>query len=486
MLSRFLVIPALSGLALMAQEPFPMEARSSFQTIALPFPGERMGLYGLEVMHEGASGFAGGIGGYGAITGKRGGFITLGLAGAWRPQITDRVSLDLGLFSGGGGAGRAAVGGGWMLEGHGGVDLRLDAFRLGLAYQRIRFPNGDIDSRQWRFSIGLPFSMPQAQKGASLPALPWREISLETTVLNVAPPRAEVLLDDSPSDRSVGLVGFTVKAGWRGPWFLSLELAAAHSGQADGYMEGLLGAGLRGTLAEGWRAHLRVAGGPVGGGHLDVGGGMAWKVAAGLEADLGHRIFLGAEVGEILTPGANFKARTTQVSLGRRFRMADPEGTPPQPSWTLEEMPFRLRAGLAELTRPRRSDPAHQPVRTQTLALDLPMTTHLYVTGQGAFSTSGGAGGWATGLVGLGAEDRFFNGKTRAYLEALIGAGGGGGLDSRGGAILQPMLGVAQSLGAQAEAHLRVGRLKSLRNGIDSPIVELGLGWRFGLASVGP
>ncbi len=486
MLSRPLLIPALAGLALMAQDPFPLEARSSFQTLALPFPGERMGLYGFEMMHENASGFAAGIGAYGAVTGKRGGFITLGLAGAWRPQLTDRVALDLGLFSGGGGAGRAAVGGGWMVEGHGGVDLRLDAFRVGLAYQRIRFPNGDIDSHHWRFSLGLPFSMPQFREGASLPALPWREISLETTALNYAPPSSVTLLDGSPGHRSIGLLGFSAKAAWSGPWFLSLDLAAAHSGQADGYMEGLLGLGLRGQIAEGWRAHLRLAGGPVGGGHLDVGGGMAWKVAAGLEVDLGHRVFLGMEAGEIVTPGASFKAVTTQFSLGRRFRIADPEGHPPQSGWNVEEVPFRLRAGLSELTRPRQSDPTHQPVRTQTLALDLPMTTHLYFTGQGAFSTSGGAGGWATGLVGLGAEESFFSGRTRAYLEALVGAGGGGGLDSRGGAIFQPMLGLAQSLGTQAEVHLRVGRLKSLRHGIDSPLVEVGLGWRFGLASVGP
>ncbi|MFZ1613872.1 MAG: hypothetical protein WAT51_06850, partial [Holophaga sp.] len=350
---RSLFIPFLAGLALTAQEPFALEARQSFQTIALPFPGERMGLYGLELMHEGPTGLAAGLGGYGAITGVRGGFITLGVAGAWRPKLTERLSLDLGLFSGGGGAGRAAVGGGWMLEGHGGVDLRLDWARLGLAYQRIRFPNGDIDSRQWRFSLALPFSAPRLDPGPSLPAMPWREVDLATTLLHFAPNSGVTYLDGTPHSTGVGLVGFSAKGTLRGPWFLSLDLAAAHSGGADGYMEGLLGFGAQARLG-GWRVHGRVAGGPAGGGRLDVGGGMAWKLAGGLERDLSAGVYLGLEVGSIHTPGASFRASLTQLSLGRRFRLADSEGVAPEPGWSLESLALRIRAGASELSRPRR------------------------------------------------------------------------------------------------------------------------------------
>jgi hypothetical protein len=463
-----------------------MEVRQSFQTIALPFPGERMGLYGLEFMHETPSGFAAGLGGYGAITGQRGGFITVGLAGGWRPRLTERLALDLGLFSGGGGAGRAAVGGGWMLEGHAGFEWRLDAAHLGLAYQRIRFPNGEIDSRQWRFSFALPFALPTLAPGPSLPAVPWREVEVESTVLHYAPSRGVRLLDGQPGEASLSLVGFAAKGALGGPFFLSLELAAAHTGGADGYMEGLLGLGARARL-DGWRLSARIAGGPAGGGHLDVGGGMAWKAAAGLERDLGAGLFLGAEAGWMTTPGASFRAMTTQVSLGRRFRLAEGAGEAPEPGWTLQFLPLRIRAGVSELTHPRRgAADGGTPVRSQTLALDLPFSNHLYLTGQAGFGTSGRAGGWATGLLGLGAEASPLGAGPRALAELLIGAGGGGGLDSRGGAIVQPMVGLAQRLGGAWELQLRGGRLKSLRGGIDSTILEVGVAWRTGLAAVGP
>ena len=463
-----------------------MEARQSFQTIALPFPGERMGLYGLELMHETPSGWAVGLGGYGAITGVRGGFITLGVAGGWRPRLTEHLSLDFGVFSGGGGAGRAAVGGGWMVEAHGGAELRMDWARLGLAYQRIHFPNGDIDSRQWRFSFAVPFSLPKQEAGPSLPAVPWREVDLATTLFYFKPASGTHYLDGTPHTAKVGLVGFTANCSLSGPYFLSLELAAAHSGGADGYMEGLLGIGARAKLG-GWRFYGRLAGGPAGGGRLDVGGGMAWKVAAGLERDLIAGAYLELEGGLMSAPGASFKATTTQISVGRRFHLADSNGEPPEPDWSLSSLPLGLRAGVSELSRPRRGTAEDGiPVRNQTLALELPLFECFYFTGQAAFATSGRAGGWGTGLVGMGLEGRPFAQGPRALAEFLVGAGGGGGLDSRGGAVIQAVVGLAHSFGQAWELQVRAGRIKSLRGGFNSPLFEITLGWRMGFASVEP
>lgn len=282
----------------------------------------------------------------------------------------------------------------------------------------------------------------------------------------------------------MALAGILGKADLGQGLFASLELDAAHSGGADGYMEGLVGLGLRRSFGRTFRGHLRIAGGPAGGGQVDVGGGMAWKAVLGLDAKLGQVYLLGAEAGWLSTPGGTFKAFVSQISLGRRLLRAHPEGEAPVSGWRLHSLPLRMRAGVSQLTRPRETPDG--PIRSQTLALDLGLGSHLYLTGQAAFGTSGRAGGWGTGLVGTGFEGRPFEGGPRIFLEALLGAGGGGGIETRGGLLAQTVAGLAQPLGKHLELQLRAGKAKALRGGLDSPLFEVALGWRFPLAHSAP
>ncbi|HJV89322.1 MAG TPA: hypothetical protein VJ623_03375 [Holophagaceae bacterium] len=480
------LLPILLASALAAQTPdvreLPMEARLSWQTLRMPSPAEPMGLMGLELLREHDHGFAWGLGGYGALTGDRGGFITMGLAGAWRPVLTDNLHLDLGAFCGGGGAGRAFVGGGWMVEGHAGLDWQAETWRLGAAYERIRFPNGDINTGQWRLSFARPFGLRRSGSPIALafPDLGWRELEVAFTASRYRP-EGGYRTDGTP-ERDVDLVGLQTALGLGDHAFATLELAGAHGGGADGYMEGLLGLGWRWGLDQGdrWRAHFRLAAGPAGGGRLDVGGGFAWKGALGLEARVGASTVLTAETGYLAAPGGGYRAITWQVGLGRRFGVAMPGGRPSAPSDTFADQPWRLEAGLAELTDPRRGDaPGGGPVRLASLRLALPLTPRFYLAGEAAFGTSGRAGGYAEGLLGVGVESAPLQGPgTSAFAELALGAGGGGGLETRGGALIQPVLGLHQPLADGLDLTFRVGRTRALHGGLDSPMVALGLRWR--------
>ncbi len=475
--------------ALAAQGPdllqLPMEARLSWQTLAMPAPGERMGLLGLEFLREFDHGLAWGLSGYGALRGIRGGFITVGLSGAWRPALTERLHLDVGGFCGGGGAGRAAVGGGWMVEGHAGLDWRADAWRLGAAYERIRFPNGDVDSSQWRLSLGVPFGLKRAgfQGTLNLANMPWREAEVAFTKARYQP-RAGLRLDGQP-ERPVDLVGLWVALELNEGPFACLELAGAHRGGADGYMEGLVGLGWRWHLDEGgrWRIHARLAGGPAGGGRLDVGGGMAWKGALGIEAALGPSTFLSLEGGRIAMPGGSYQANTWQLALGRRLGLAMDGGRRSLPSDLFANQPWNVESGVAELAHAARG-PGREPnpVRLASLRLGLPISNLVYVVGEAAFGTSGSAGGYAEGLAGVGCETnplpRF---GTSFFAELSLGAAGGGGIETRGGAVIQPTLGLHQILARNLDLSLRFGRTRALRGGLDSSMLALGLRWRTGL-----
>ncbi|HJV22105.1 MAG TPA: hypothetical protein VJ570_05380 [Holophagaceae bacterium] len=483
------LFPILLAPVLAAQTPglqeLPMEARLSWQTLRMPAPAEPMGLLGLELLREQGHGFAWGVGGYGALTGDRGGFITMGLAGAWRPALTDRLHLDLGLFCGGGGAGRAFVGGGWMVEGHAGLDWQADAWRAGAAYERIRFPNGDLDSGQWRLSFARPFGLKRSGTSGDrvFPDLPWREFEVAFTASRYQPRQG--LRTDGTPEVGVDLVGLHSTLGLGEHAFGTLELAGAHGGGADGYMEGLLGLGWRWRLgaSDRWRAQVRLAGGPAGGGRVDVGGGMAWKGAVGLEARVGTATVLSAEAGVLATPGGSYRAATWQVGVGRRFGVAMEGGTSAGPTDRFTDQPWNVEAGLAELTHPRPSPrPGEGPVRLASIRIALPMSPHAYLAGEAAFGTSGGAGGYAEGLLGAGlVTSPWTDQGTTAFAELALGAGGGGGLETRGGALIQPSLGLHQPLSEGLDLMLRVGRTRALRGGLDSPLVALGLRWRTAL-----
>lgn len=470
--------------------PLPLEFHTSWQTVKMPSPGEHMGLLGVEFLRVREHGLAWGLGGYGALTGIRGGFITVGMAGAWRPTLSEHLSLDLGAFCGGGGAGRADVGGGWMLEGHAGLAWRTEAGRLALSVQRIAFPNGAIDSRQWRLSWSLPFALREATAGPvfHLPEQSWRDVEVAATAARYRP-RGGFRTNGRP-EQNLDLVGIRTDLGLTAGAFASLELAGAHGGDGDGYMEALLGAGWALELGTGGRGRLyaRVAGGPAGGGRLDVGGGMAWKEALGAHLRLGSSTWLGLEVGRFRAPGGTYGADFLQLSLGRSFGMAMDSGRTSHPGDTFETSRWWLEGGLAELPSAQRGSGARSAaLRMADLRVGLPLGPHLYLAGEAAFGTSGRAGGYAEGLLGLGLETSPIPvSGTALFGELSLGAAGGGGVDTRGGAFIQPAVGLRQPMGPRMDLVLRVGRTRGLHGGLDTPMAALALRWKVDLLTRRP
>ncbi len=67
-------------------------------------------------MSPGASGLALGPAVYGAVSGRHGGFFSLGGEVAWRRRLIGPVGVELGLFAGGGGGGAVPAGSGLMLQ----------------------------------------------------------------------------------------------------------------------------------------------------------------------------------------------------------------------------------------------------------------------------------------------------------------------------------------------------------------------------------
>ena len=259
----FLFLSLAASLALHAEAPsfVNAEMRWTAERWKLPFANETMDLVGLQVHRTWQSGAYAGFGGWGSVRGERGGFITIGVSGGLRFPITERLALDTGAWLGGGGVGRADVGGGLMVRGHAGLSWDFDWARLGLEASKVRFPNGRVDSSQVAMTTTFPFKAIVGSGSTSLPELGqllgtdlgWREFSLAFTGQRYAPTASVHALSGAPDTDPVDLVGLEAHLGLDGDLFAVLDMSAAARGKADGYMDMLLGLGYALPLDQGGR-----------------------------------------------------------------------------------------------------------------------------------------------------------------------------------------------------------------------------------------
>ena len=473
-----------------AQAPLPtFETRWTAESWRMPNPGEQaMGLLGLQVNQIWESGAYAGFGGWGSLSGERGGFITMGIDGGWRIPMTKHLGVDLGLWVGGGGVGRASVGGGLMLRGHTGISWDTSHGTYILEWSRVRFPNGEIDSRQLALTAAFPFRMPvwqfQGAEPLPMPSLGhFRDLSISMTAQNYAPVRSVRNLDGIPDRAALALGGVEVRLRLGEQAFMVLDSAAAARGKADGYMDVLLGLGYGVDLADSGRLRAtgKLVAGAAGGGHLDVGGGLAIKASVGLEALVGRAVLLSVSAGYVATPSASFQARVVQVQAGRHFTFAAPSGPAAPAEWAWSWSGWAFRPTFIRMTSAQRRGQAEaKPIDLAGLHFSHDLGAGFEMVGQGNFATAGKAGGFAQGLLGLAwCSPALMNSGPRLRLQGLVGEAGGGGVETSGGFVLQPSVGVEQDLGAGWSLQLLGGRSRAPQGKLNTTFLEGGLAWRF-------
>jgi hypothetical protein len=459
----------------------PVSSRLSFENITLP-GGESMGMLGGSYLMSMTPHWLAGPAVYGAATGHRGGFFVGGAELAYRLPVGTDWRVEAGLFAGGGGGGAAPVGGGLMLRPHLDLLWRVgdQGVWAGLSASSVRFPDGQIRSSQAGlvlsvdsdFVYTLPSSYggggPSAQRGG----MGFDRISVTGT-------------SDHPSDGAgnIGLVGFRL-AHWMSPRsYWGLEAAGAASGGVAGYAEVLGTVGVEqpisGTsLAVGARAALGVGGG----GAVPTDGGLLAKAGVSVSWHISRDLFVSLEGGAVTTPQGSFHARYGQLAVG--WELDHPSQGPS--TWSrvasfsvTEDMEWDL--ALENVGQAARKDGSHQAYQSVGLQVRTALNDAFYLSGQAHSAFSGQAGAYSVGLVGLGVETPGLGHGVSAGLEMLVGAAGGGGVDTQGGAVIQPMVKLNWEAGPQSRFHVGVGRIRSIKGVLDSPVVELAWGLAFGV-----
>lgn len=453
----------------------PVDLRLSMETIELP-GGERMGLVGGTYFFQLAPDVYLGPAVYGAASGQRGGFFTGGVDLAWKKPLWSSAFVRTGLYLGGGGGGSAAVGGGLMLRPYAELGWQREGYSLGLSASQVRFPNGDIRSTQ----LGLVLSFdddfayaPAAQAGQPVRSARRGGVGFDRISVvagQVRPDASSRDVNGAPYTGSIGYAGFRADQMISDHFFWGLEAGAAVSGGADGYAEilGVLGAE-QPLWGDRLRVGARVAAGLGGGGRIATQGGTLVKAAVGARAQLTDHASLALEVGRVRAPNGRFNARMATLLLG-----LDLDAMPlASADRVLQGMEWEGK--LTRYTSAARYSGAAQAFDTVGLAINRRINPHLYFTGQALSAVDGRAGGYSMGLVGLGANSAEFAGGWSAGAEALVGAAGGGGVHTQGGAVVQVGSHLSHALAGGTRIKLGLGRVKSLKGELNSPLIDLSL-----------
>jgi hypothetical protein len=467
---------AMGQAAAEAWREAPAFGRIGYETVDLP-GGERMGLVGLSYLVQPSEGLCLGPAVYGAASGQRGGFFTIGAEAALCTRIYGPLNVVAGLYVGGGGGAAAPQGGGLMLRPH--VDLLWDfgPLRAGVSWSKVYFPNGDIDSDQVGLIVDMPLRFGYGGTGSGSLGGWSRQrggmgFDRVLAVVGVYAPRGDTPgISGRPLPSNIGFVGARAEMQVWPSLTLGLETNGAASGGVDGYAEilGTLGTGI--ALGDGGlRLGGRVALGMGGGGDIDTGGGLLTKAALDFSLPLSRDLRLGMEAGWVYAPQGDFSAPFGSLAL--HWALDPLPGVAPVPvrqEWS---------AGVEMFFDAARKSGGERDLQSVAFKYTRFVGEHLYLSGQVQSAYQGGAGGFTVGLFGIGGQWRSGSGWL-AGAEFLAGAAGGGGVDTGSGAVIKPMAYAGWELTRATSLRLGAGWINAPNGELSSAVLDLALVFAF-------
>ncbi len=468
--------------------------RFSFEEINMPDAGEKMGLYSIGAYDKINPWFYGGITLYGAASGRRGGFFTGGYTLGVERRLFDNLIFDMGGYVGAGGGGAAAQGGGLMISPHVGLKYDFSWSKLGLNFTYVDFPNGDISSDAISLLLDIPFSsliLNWEDDGLTMAdyfGVNWNNVSrhrshLAARVRAYSPATSSKTTSGGSLNNSLGLVGVEYSYFIDDNWFTTFETAGAFTGGVGGYAELLAGIGYRLPLTKDDRLALLPAltVGGAGGGAVETGGGFVSRANLGLEYRLSPDFSLIMDGGYLTASDGKFD--TSYLGLNLAYVMEtfarDQKGVPLVEKELIKTTKWRFRPAHQWYFDAQRRGGSSRDMQLLGGKIDWMGGDWWYLTGQGLSAYAGGAGGYSEGFWGAGILGPSWK-KLRFYGEMLIGAGGGGGVDSGSALLFKPSVGLEYNLNKDLNLQTGIGKVISKEGNLDANTLDVSLIWRFG------
>jgi hypothetical protein len=290
---------------------------------------QKIGLTGVSVNIEDPSGFFLGASSYFASTGDRGGFIGIGLNTGYTLLINDLIRLSPSLFVGAaGGAGVDSVGGGWIVRPSFSATLDLKYVWIGGGVSYLVAPQGNLDSAQPFAQVSIPYDFMftnfsfdhtiYTQKPASeqISNTTFRKYRFSPVVKIYDTPALLKTTDNVSLGKNIMLAGVNIEHFMDKNWFFNLELLGAFSTKVNGYMTLMGGPGFSYQLNEDLYIEPQIKIGMLGGGKVDVAGGLGTEPSLDVVWEVGQHTNFNAGLGYLYSFGGNFQFYTAHLGMG--------------------------------------------------------------------------------------------------------------------------------------------------------------------------
>ena len=216
-----------------------------------------------------------------------------------------------------------------------------------------------------------------------------------------------------------------------------------------------------------------------GGGGVDTRGGFLLYPDFSIEQKISKEVSLSLNKGYLFTPDQHFF--TSTYGMGVKYT-AHVNGTESEiQSFASGKFKgFELSLGQELYWKAKRGSNPTENLQQISMQLTIELNQHLYIAGQTSFANFGNAGAYAEGIVGIGAKTTPLSGlQTSFFTQVLAGAAGGGDISTQQGLIFKNSYGIDQPLSKTLSVQLSGGFVKSLGGGLNSPILNIGIKYRF-------
>lgn len=461
-----------------------------FLSISMPNNDPNMGFSGTHYNLSINDWSYAGIGIYGALTGNRGGFFTLGINAGLKHHIAKNLFTDIGFHFGGGGGAAAPDGGGAFILPHANLSYQFEDFTISSGWSYVNFFDGGlIRGHQLNFALEIPLnfnysSYSNRQKKfdiASLRNTNWNERSKRTSILlhqnNLKINAVEQGINDG---RTIRLAGFEFATFLTKNWFGFLKVDGAFAGIKAGYMDVFLGGGYKYSFNRNRTNILtKFAIGGGGGGGIDSKGGLLFYPELSLEQRISNSYYVSVNTGIVSSFDRHFFTNAYGIGLKYYF---DRGGTI---SETREYTSSRLK-GIQIIPKQeiyfnaQRDTGVSLDMQQISLQINLDLTKNLFLAGETSFANFGDAGAYAEGIVGAGIQSNpILNNKITLFIQALAGAAGGGGISTGEGFIVKPSTGVNVKLTDKLNLRSAYGWVKAKGGALNTSFLNFGISYNF-------
>ena len=441
-----------------------------------------------------------GLGLYGAVSGNRGGFFTLGVNAGIKKYFGEQFYLDTGFHFGGGGGAAAPDGGGAFLLSHFNLGYDFKHFSINSGWSYVNFFDGGlIKGNQFNVALEVPLDFDYTDYGFS--ETEYSISQLEKSNWNIFSKRASLMFHLNTlkirgdtqginNGKTIKLAGFEYSSYFTKNWFAFLKVDGAFDGIKAGFMDVFLGGGyLYPFNSNKTNIVAKFGVGAAGGGGIDTKGGFLLAPDLSIEQRIFKETYLALNTGFVVSPDSHFK--TQSLGLGIKYYV-DRNGIQSDE----KQYTSAILKGFEVITKhdvyfnaQRDKNLPDQDLHQISVQINFDIKENFYIAGQTSFATFGDAGAYAEGIVGLGARfypNPFKRGNTELFIQALAGAAGGGDIATGQGLILKPSAGFSYKLNEKLSIRAAGGYVKSLGAGLSSPLVNLGIKYHISFLKVNP